>query len=237
MELQWLWMFAATLLTCYIFVSKVMRNLNGWYYDLKFKNKQYPLPPGDMGWPFIGNLWTFFKYFSSGRGETFINNIVHKFGRIGIYKTHLYGSPSIIVIAPAICKKVLIDEVTFKIGYPKAATELAKSKLLNSENGRFKRLVAAPIIGRNVLEMYLERIEDIVINKLEELSSMKHPVEFLMEMRKASFEFVIHIFLGSCDQSNVKKFGDLFNVMCIALFSLVPINVPGFAYNKALKVR
>jgi len=78
MELQWFWMSAATLLACYIFVSKVMRNLNGWYYHLKFKSKQYPLPPGDMGWPFIGNLWSFFKYFSSGRGEIFINNIVLK---------------------------------------------------------------------------------------------------------------------------------------------------------------
>lgn len=78
MELQWFWMFAATLLACYIFVSKVMRNLNGWYYDLIFKNKQYPLPPGDMGWPLIGNLWSFFKYFYSGRGEMFINNIIFK---------------------------------------------------------------------------------------------------------------------------------------------------------------
>jgi len=78
MKFQWFWMSVTTLLACYVFVSKVMKNLNGWYYDLKFKNKQYPLPPGDMGWPCIGNLWTFFKYFSSGRRETFINDIVLK---------------------------------------------------------------------------------------------------------------------------------------------------------------
>jgi len=79
MEFQWLWMSAATLLACYIFVNKVMWNLNGWYYDLKFKNKQYPLPPGDMGWPLVGNLWPFFKYFLSGRAEMFIDNIVLKY--------------------------------------------------------------------------------------------------------------------------------------------------------------
>jgi len=135
------------------------------------------------------------------------------------------------------CKNVLIDEVTFKIGYPKSALELGDSKILHKERGRFKQLVSSPINGHNVLVMYLERIEDIVINKLEELSSMKHPVEFLTEMKKASFEFVIHIFFDSCDQDTVKKIGDLFNVMSIALLSFMPINVPGFAYNKALKVR
>ncbi|KEH29236.1 cytochrome P450 family 88 protein [Medicago truncatula] len=237
MEFQWLWMYAATLFACYIFVNKVMWNLNEWYYDLKFKNQQNPLPPGDMGWPLVGNLWPFFKYFLSGRAEMFIDNIVLKFGRTGIYKTHLYGSPSIIVIAPDICKKVLIDDVNFKHGYPKATTILIESRILNKSHVRTKQLITSPIIGRNVLVKYLERIEDIVINKLEELSSMKHPVEFLVEMRKASFKFIIHIFLGSCDQGTEKKIGELFNVMSNALFTLMPINAPGFAFKRALKAR
>jgi len=135
------------------------------------------------------------------------------------------------------CKKVLNDEVTFKLGYPKAVTVLAYNRVLSSEHGRLKRLVTAPIAGNNVSKMYLERIEDIVINKLEELSSMKHPIEFLKEMRKVSFNFVLQIFMGSCDQGTVNKISDLFDVMGSALFSLMPINVPGFAFNKALKVR
>jgi len=82
MQFQWFfWMFAAcTMLAIflYILVSIVVRNLNEWYYDLKFRNKQFPLPPGDMGWPLIGNLWPFFKYFSSGRRDIFINNIIRR---------------------------------------------------------------------------------------------------------------------------------------------------------------
>lgn len=239
MEFQWFWMSASTILAIffYIFVRKVVRNLNEWYYDLKFRNKQFPLPPGDMGWPLIGNLWPFFKYFSSGRRDIFINNIILRYGRSGIYKTHLYGSPSIIVTAPAMCKKVLNDEVTFKLGYPKAVTVLAYNRVLNNEHGRLKRLVTAPIAGNNVSTMYLGRIEDIVINKLEELSSMKHPVEFLKEMRKISFNFIFQIFTGYCDQGTINKISDLFDVMGSALFSLMPINVPGFAFNKALKAR
>jgi ent-kaurenoic acid hydroxylase len=163
--------------------------------------------------------------------------MMFQYGRTGIYKTHLYGCPSIIVTAPDMCKKVLNDEVTFKLGYPKAVTVLASNRVLSSEHGRLKRLVTAPIAGYNVSTLYLERIEDIVINKLEELSSMKHPITFLEEMRKVSFKFVIQIFLGSCDQSTVNEIGYLFHVMSSALFSLMPINVPGFLFHKALKVR
>ncbi|KAK2406897.1 beta-amyrin 11-oxidase [Trifolium repens] len=235
--LQWFWMSVATLLALYIFAIKVVRNLNDWYYDFKMRNKEYPLPPGDMGWPFIGNLWPFYKYFSSNNPDTFINNIVHKYGRTGIYKTHLYGSPSIIVTGHLIANKVLKDDVNFKVGYPKATLKLVETKHLLNEHRHFKRLITAPMAGYNSLERYLELIEDIVINKLEELSSMKHPVEFLKETRKVTFKVLFHIFMGSCDQHIVDKFEDLFDVMSIGVFSLIPINAPFFPFNKAVKAR
>nr|BAN15043.1 putative cytochrome P450 monooxygenase CYP88D7 [Astragalus sinicus] len=237
MDLEWFWVSAATLLALYIFVNKVVRNLNGWYYDLKFRNKEYPLPPGDMGWPLIGNLFSFYKHFSSGHPDSFINNFVLRYGGTSIYKTHLYGSPSIIVCAPDMCKKVLTDDRIFKLGYPAAALELAKNRIMGGEDHRrFKRLVTAPISGQNALAMYLETIEDIVINLLEEVSSMKEPVELLVEMKKISFKVIFHIFVGSCDKGIIRKFVDLFDLVFVGMFSL-PIKAPGFAYNKAIKAR
>jgi cytochrome P450 len=148
----------------------------------------------------------------------------------------LYGSPSIIVTGHAIANKVLRDDVNFKLAYPKATIELVNGKLLINEHKRFKRLITASIAGYNALERYLELIEDIVINKLDELSSMKHPVEFLKETRKVTFKVLFHIFMGSCDQHIVNKFEDLFDVMSIGLFSLMPINAPFLPFNKAVKV-
>jgi cytochrome P450 len=148
----------------------------------------------------------------------------------------LYGSPSIIVTGHLIANKVLKDDVNFKVGYPKATLKLVETKHLLNEHRHFKRLITAPMAGYNALERYLELIEDIVINKLEELSSMKHPVEFLKETRKATFKILFHIFMGSCDQHIVDKFEDLFDVMSIGVFSLIPINAPFFPFNKAVKV-
>jgi len=52
--------------------------LNEWYYNLKLRKKQYPLPPGHLGWPLIGNMLTFVKDFSSGHPDSFINNLVSR---------------------------------------------------------------------------------------------------------------------------------------------------------------
>ncbi|MCI50534.1 beta-amyrin 11-oxidase-like, partial [Trifolium medium] len=77
------------------------------------------------------------------------------------------------------CRKVLTDDVNFKFGYPKSVNELARCKPMSdvssSEHKHLRRQITAPIVGHKALGMYLERIEDIVINSLEELSSMKHP--------------------------------------------------------------
>ncbi|XP_027336886.1 beta-amyrin 11-oxidase-like [Abrus precatorius] len=240
MELNWVWTSAATLFACYFFVCKFLRGLNGWYYDLKLRNKQYPLPPGDMGWPLFGNMLTFLKDFSSGHADSFINNLVSRYGRTGIYKTHLFLNPSIIVCAPETCKRVLQDEENYKHGYPTSTQELTRSRpfegVAGAEHKRIRRLVTAPIVGQHMLVKYLERIENIVINSLEELSTIKHPVELLTETKKISFKVIIHIFLGSYNEGIVTKVGDLFTVLFDGLFS-VPINAPGFTFNKALKAR
>jgi len=78
MELSWVWMIVVTLMAYYVFVKKIVRKLNGWYYDMKLGNKHGLLPPGDMGWPLIGNLIPFFKDFSSGHPDSFVNNFVFK---------------------------------------------------------------------------------------------------------------------------------------------------------------
>ncbi|XP_045788344.1 beta-amyrin 11-oxidase [Trifolium pratense] len=240
MAMKLVYISIATLLACYIFVNKFVRNFNGWYYNLKLRNKEYPLPPGDMGWPLIGNLIPFIKDFSSGQPDSFITNLILKYGRNGIYKTHLFGNPSIIICEPEMCRRVLSDDVNFKLGYPKSIKELAKCRPMidvsNSEHRHFRRLITAPIVGHKALAVYLERLEDIVINSLEELSSMKHPIELLKEMKKVSFKAIVHVFMGSSNENIIKNIGTSFSDLYNGMFS-IPLNAPGFTFHKALKSR
>jgi ent-kaurenoic acid monooxygenase len=137
------------------------------------------------------------------------------------------------------CKRVLLDDVNFKIGYPKSILELTKCRPMidvsNANHKHFRRLITAPIVGHKVLDMYLERLEDIAINSLEELSSMKHPIELLKEMKKVSFKSIIHVFMGTSNQNIIKNIGSSFTDLSKGMYS-IPINAPGFAFHKALKV-
>jgi ent-kaurenoic acid hydroxylase len=134
---------------------------------------------------------------------------------------------------------VLSDDVNFKLGYPKSIKELAKCRPMidvsNSEHRHFRRLITAPIVGHKALEVYLERLEDIVINSLEELSSMKHPIELLKEMKKVSFKTIVHVFMGSYNENIIKNIGSSFTDLYNGMMS-IPFNAPGFTYYKALKV-
>jgi ent-kaurenoic acid hydroxylase len=137
------------------------------------------------------------------------------------------------------CRQVLSDDENFPPGYPKSVMELINSNLIavsNPDNRRFRRLATAPIIGQNTLAKYLERIEDIVINSLEELSSMKDPIELLKEMKKVSFKTIVHVFMGSSNNDNIiKNIGISYTHISNALLS-IPLNAPGFTFHKALKV-
>ncbi|CAL5210451.1 unnamed protein product [Lathyrus oleraceus] len=239
MKMQWFYICTATLFACYV-LTKLVRRFNGWYYHLKLRNKQYPLPPGDMGWPLIGNLFTLIQDFKNGQPDSFITNIMLKYGRNGIYKNHLLGTPSIIICEPEMSRRVLLDDVNFKPGYPKPVAKLLQSKFAvdgsKADHRHFRSQFTPPIVDNKGLEMFLERIEDIVVHSLEEVSSMKHPVELLKEVKKVSFTAIVHVFMGSCNHNVVKKIESLFEDLMNGLNSL-PINVPGFTFHNALKAR
>ncbi|KAJ7955172.1 Cytochrome P450 family ent-kaurenoic acid oxidase [Quillaja saponaria] len=247
MELYWSWMSTlVALLGGYVFVFGFVRRFNEWYYIGLFKQlgkNEYPLPPGDLGWPLIGNLFTFIKAFRSKGPDSIIYNLVSRYGRTGMYKTHLLGKPGIIVCAPEICRRVLNDDEKFTIGYPKTMLRLAGKKSLHgmskAEHRRLRRLMTSPIVGHNALAAYIDLIEDIVICSLEECASMstKHPVELLNELKKASFKVITHIFMGSnSDSILMKEVEDLFTHVLNGQICL-PINIPGFTFHKALQAR
>lgn len=76
MDLLWI---IGVLVGGYVFVFGILRNFNNWYYGFKEGNKGNPLPPGDMGWPLIGNMPTFLKTYISGDPNSFITNLASRF--------------------------------------------------------------------------------------------------------------------------------------------------------------
>ncbi|KAF5445467.1 hypothetical protein F2P56_034514, partial [Juglans regia] len=234
-----IWSILAVLLGVYVFVFQFLKGFNEWYYVGRLGKTQYPLPPGDMGWPFIGSLRAFLKAFRSGDPESFMHNLFSKYEKTGIYKTYLFGSPCVIVTIPETCRRVLTDDETFKLGYPKAVRILTGRtsfhNLSGSEHKRLRRLTTSPINGHEELAGHIDMIEGIVATAIEECASMKKPIELLTECRRIGFQVITNIFISSyCKTINISSVESLYNDLNIGMKSQA-INLPGFAFHRGLK--
>lgn len=83
--------------------------------------------------------------------------------------------------------------------------------------------------------MYIRHIEDIVVSALDEWASMDRPIELLSGTRKVAFKVITDIFLGSSSGSVLDLAEKLYVDVTHGLISAA-INIPGFAFHKALKV-
>lgn len=231
---------AALVLGGYAFVFRFLRRLNDWYYARRRRNDAFRLPPGDMGWPFLGAMPSFLSSVRS-HPDSFLSRLVSRHGATGMYRTHLFGSPTIIVCTPDTCRKVLTDEDRFKLGYPTSTIALTGRRSLHSisdaDHKRIRRLTTAPITGHDALSSYVTLIQHMAVSLLDEWSSVKAPVELLCELRKFAFAVITSIFVGSdVNYIDLGMFENLYADLNRGMKSLA-INLPGFAFHKALKAR
>ncbi|TKY72429.1 Ent-kaurenoic acid oxidase 2 [Spatholobus suberectus] len=232
---KWLLYVAGALLV----LRFLLRNVNWLLYEYKLGGKQYFLPPGDMGWPLIGNMWSFLSAFKTNNPDSFMDSFYSRYGKTGIYKVLMFGKPSVIVTTAEACKKVLTDDDKFTLGWPRSTVELMGEKSFISipyeEHRRLRRLTSASINGYEALSVYLKYIEQVVITSLEKWTTMGD-IEFLTQMRKLTFKIIIHIFLGAESESVMEALEKEYTKLNLGVRAM-RINLPGFAFHKAFKAR
>jgi ent-kaurenoic acid hydroxylase len=75
-----------------------------------------------------------------------------------------------------------------------------------------------------------------VINSLDEWASINKPIEPSTEMKRAIFKVMTDIFMGSVNESTFSTTQNLFNDFFQGIVSMA-IDIPGFAFHKAFKVK
>lgn len=156
-----------------------------------------------------------------------------------MYKAFMFGSPSVIVTSPETCKRVLNDDDAFGQGWPLSTMKVIGEKsfigISNQEHKRLRRITSAPVNGHEALATYLTYIENIVIVSLQKWPTMGQ-IEFLTELRKLTFKIIMYIFLSSESDVVMEALEREYTTLNHGVRAMA-INIPGFAYHKALKVR
>ncbi|WMV40225.1 hypothetical protein MTR67_033610 [Solanum verrucosum] len=159
-----------------------------------------------------------------------------------MYKAFMFGTPSIIVTKPQVCKKILMDDDNFELGWPKSVLNLIGKKALHGitsqEHKRLRRITTSPIKGKHALSLYLGLIEKVVKSSFEKWNAIEEkPIEFLSEMKKSTFEVIIRIMIGSEIDPQWLDMVEKVYTIYLKGFLALPINLPGFAYHRAFKAR
>ncbi|XP_047331347.1 taxadiene 5-alpha hydroxylase-like [Impatiens glandulifera] len=220
---------AITLFTAFIF-SKLIRVRR----ESGLKN----LPKGSLGWPVIGETFSFLQSQRKDRGPEWVKERVDKYGKV--FKTSLMGSKTVVFVGLAGNKFVLgSDESVFVGKQPKTIAAMGgKSNIFSLTGSRYKLVKGAMLsfLKQENIQNYVGQMDDqvtsLLLNETKEVDIL-YIVPF---MKNVTFEIACTILFGFQDLTIKNIFLDELKVVLEAIWS-IPVNFPGTLYRRGLQSR
>uniref|UniRef100_A0A3Q3VLJ4 Cytochrome P450 26A1 n=1 Tax=Mola mola TaxID=94237 RepID=A0A3Q3VLJ4_MOLML len=195
-----------------------------------------PLPPGSMGLPFIGETLQLIL-----QRRKFLRMKRQKYGCI--YRTHLFGNPTVRVTGADNVKHILLGEHRLvSVQWPASVRTILGSETLSNVHGaqhKTKKKAIMRAFSREALELYIPVIQEEVRAAVKEWLAKDSCVLVYPEMKRLMFRIAMRILLGfEPEQIKIdeQKLVEAFEEMIKNLFSL-PIDVPFSGLYRGLKAR
>ncbi|XP_057953137.1 abscisic acid 8'-hydroxylase 2 [Malania oleifera] len=192
------------------------------------------LPPGSMGWPYIGET---LKLYAQDP-NSFFSNRQNRYG--DIFKTHILGCPCVVISKAEAVKMVLVSGAPlFKPTYPPSKERLIGPEALFFHQGPYhshlKKLVQASFLPSSIREM-VSQIEQIALNVLPNWP-ITPIINTLKEMKRYALEVaIISAFGDGRDEVEVVEIKGLF-LRLEKGYNSMPVDFPGTPFRRATKAR
>ncbi|CAI9757920.1 unnamed protein product [Fraxinus pennsylvanica] len=199
----------------------------------KHSERKTKLPPGSMGWPYIGETLQLYSQdpndFFSDRGK--------RYGEI--FKTRVLGCPCIMLASPEAARIVLLTQAhLFKPTYPKSKENLIGNSALFFHQGeyhmRLRKLVQAAFYPEAIRNLVAD-IEAIAVSAMDSWAS-GHVINIFPEMKKFTFEVGILSIFGHLEFHYKEELKKNYSILDRG-YNSFPTNLPGTPYQKARKAR
>ncbi|KAK3586890.1 hypothetical protein CHS0354_017687 [Potamilus streckersoni] len=191
------------------------------------------LPPGNRGFPIIGETLAFAK-----KKVEFFRERHHQYGHI--FRTHLFGKPMIRIMGSENLRKVFLGENRIvKSSYPDSVSKLLGPNALTMSHGddhKQRKQQLLQFFSREFLENHTCVFREVIVQRLEKwcsLPSINLHNECRLLLVELTARFLVNIDLPDATLAEIKK---LLDTISNNLFVL-PIYIPGTGYYKAFQAK
>lgn len=196
------------------------------------------LPPGSLGLPFIGETIQFISSSYSPRPEAFMEKRRLRYGKV--FKSHLFGSPTIVTVDAEISKIVLqSDPSSFVPSYPKSLTELMGESSILLITGNLQKKIHG-LIGSFFKSAYLKtQFTDDMETHVHALMDRWNDGDRILvqdEAKQITFRVLVRGLIGMEPGEEMQYLMKQFQQFIAGLISL-PVKIPGSRLHRSLQAK
>ncbi|KAK7374601.1 hypothetical protein VNO80_08034 [Phaseolus coccineus] len=219
-----------------LFVSLISISLFFLFYSHHAQSSHANLPPGNMGFPVIGESIEFLSSGWKGHPEKFIYERIAKYSS-KVFKTSIFGEKTVMLCGAA-CNKFLFSNENKLVvtWWPDNVNKIFPSSLETSSKVEAKKLrhMLPQFLSAQALQRYIG-IMDTIAQRHFALEWENNTSVIVFPLAKSyTFWVACRLFLSVDDPIHVAKLAESFNIIVPGVMSL-PIDLPGTPFNKAIK--
>ncbi|KAK6913549.1 Cytochrome P450 [Dillenia turbinata] len=204
----------------------------------KRDSKHSTLPPGNCGWPFIGESLELLKLCSRGSPEKFIQDRMNNFSSHA-FRTSLLGQDTVVFCGPSGNKFLFSNENRIiEAWWPRSMMKplFFPTPMITSTSEFTKKIRSSVLefLRGETLQQFIGSMDAMEKEHLEIEWSPHREVEVFPLTRKFNFTLACRLFMGVNDPKLISKIAEPFLLVSTGFMSL-PIDFPGTAYNRAMK--
>ncbi|KAK4594881.1 hypothetical protein RGQ29_018567 [Quercus rubra] len=207
---------------------------------LIYKRKSTPakLPPGKNGWPIIGETLEFAGIGQKGSPEMFIQDRMRKYSQ-DLFKTSMFGENMAVCCGASGHKFLFSNEKKSVVTWwPRSVDQVALSpesieNFVPEDSIKVRRAIVQ-YLKPEALQYFIPIMDSMAKEHLEADWSPNKQVKVFPLTMKYTFSLACRLFLSVTNPNHVARLSDIFAPIINDLLC-VPVNIPGTAYNRAIK--
>ncbi|OAY81654.1 Abscisic acid 8'-hydroxylase 1, partial [Ananas comosus] len=197
-------------------------------------DKKLPLPPGSMGWPYIGET---FHLYTSRNPNIFFALKQKRYG--SIFKTHILGCPCVMVSSPEAARFVLVTHAhLFKPTYPASKERMLGPQAIFFQQGRYHALLRRLVLRAVMPDAIRDSVAAIEAVATRTLASWEggRIVNTFQEMKTYAFNVALLSIFGKEEICYIEEMKRCYYALEKG-YNSMPVNLPGSPFSKAMKAR